>query len=53
MNNQWLHVLTKSLEEPDTLTDADQETLKVLTSFGIFDTATFEYFGEVQSQFLK
>ena len=53
MNNQWFPVLTKSLEEPDTLTEADQETLKVLTSFGIFDTATFEYFGEVQSQFLN
>jgi hypothetical protein len=53
MNNQWLPVLTKSIEAPDTLTDADQETLKVLTSFGIFDTATLDYFGEVQSQFIK
>ena len=53
MNNQWLPVLEKSIEAPDTLTDTDRETLKVLTSFGIFDTATWEYFGEVQSQFLK
>ena len=53
MNNQWLPVLTKSTEDPSSLTDAEQETLKVLTSFGIFDAATFEYFGEVQSQFLK
>ena len=53
LNNKWLPVLTKSIEAPDTLTDAEQETLKVLTSFGIYDEETLNFFGTVQSDFLN
>ena len=53
INNQWSPVLSKVSNDPDSLTDEEKETLKVLTSFGIFNDETLEYFATVQAGFLK
>ena len=53
LNKQWSPILTKVSNDPDSLTEQEKETLKVLTSFGIVDEQTLRYFGEVQSAFLK
>jgi hypothetical protein len=53
INNQWSPVLSKASNDPDSLTDEEKETLKVLTSFGISNDTTLQYFATVQADFLQ
>ncbi len=53
INNQWSPVLSKASNDPDSLTDEEKETLKILTSFGISNDATLQYFATVQADFLQ
>jgi hypothetical protein len=53
INTQWSPVLSKATNDPDSLTDEEKETLKVLTSFGISNESTLQYFATVQADFLQ
>ncbi len=53
INTQWSPVLSKATNDPDSLTDEEKETLKVITSFGISNDETLQYFATVQADFLK